>query len=508
MPSATGQLSQIKHIVQLMLENRSFDQMLGFLYPERDDFDGLTGNEESDSVTPNGRPVKAFKITPQPHGYHMPGCDPGEHFQDTNEQLFGQDPPPSGATATNRGFVKNFAKAIRSHARFSDTIAGTKPEDIMGMYPPEMLPVMTALAKSFAVCDQWFSSVPTQTMPNRAFAGAATSLGILTNPRHGSIFNCPSIFGRLSDVAEAGNGVIEGMKPWMIFGYDGRPLTRTDFPDTKFADSSHTGLFSDFKAHAAAGTLPAYTFLEPKFGENGNAQNDQHPNHDVAKGEQLMLDVYRALRHGPNWTNTLLIITYDEHGGNYDHVAPPATATPPDGIVGTIQDFNFDRFGVRVPALLISPWIEAGTVFRVTDGVIDHTSVLKTIQERFGTATLTERDKAAPSLAGVLTRASARTDDPLAGVSAPPPSDLPPEVNADIPSSIDAIHAARLADFEIPNEHGFHSFHQPDLSTAAKVHSYIQTRTAQWNQYVDRMTPAERKKQIQDAIAFGARRRK
>src|SRR6516162_6589483 len=147
---------------------------------------------------------------------------------------------------TNRGFVKNFAKALLAHAGFNDTIAGTKPEEIMGMYPPEMLPVMTALAKGFAVCDQWFAPVPTQTFPNRAFAGAATSLGDLMNHRH-RVFNCPSIYGRLSDVADAGDGKIEGINPWMIFGFDAPPLTRTDFPDTKFADRSHFGRFSDFQ---------------------------------------------------------------------------------------------------------------------------------------------------------------------------------------------------------------------------------------------------------------------
>ena len=500
-----SQLNQIKHIVQLMLENRSFDHMLGFLYPGRGGFEGLTGNEECDGVALNSPPVKVFKITQQPNGYHRPGCDPGEHFQDTNEQLFGRDPPPANATATNRGFVKNFAKALQAHAGFSDTIQGTKPEDIMGMYPPEMLPVMTALAKGFAVCDQWFASVPTQTFPNRAFAGAATSLGDLKNHTH-RLFNCPSIYGRLSDLAGATNGDIEGMKPWMIFGFDGPPLTRTNFPDTKFADSSHFGLFSDFQARSTAGTLPAYSFLEPRFGENDD-NNSQHPNHDVAKGERFLLDVYRTLQDGKNWSQTLLIITFDEHGGCFDHVAPPTTATPPDDIVGEIEDFGFDRFGVRVPALLISPWIEAGTVFRVADRVIDHTSVLKTMQERFGTVTLTNRDKAAPSLAAVLARPNPRTDDPLHGVSAPDPTAMPPEVDTDNPSPIEVVHATRLSDFEMPDQNGFHSFHEPDLSTSGKVRRYIQTRTAQWNQFVDKMSPAQRKKHVQDAIAFGARRR-
>ena len=220
-----------------------------------------------------------------------------------------------------------------------------------------------------------------------------------------------------------------------------------------------------------------------------------------------MLDVYRALRNGPNWNETLLVITYDEHGGCFDHVAPPTNATPPDGIVGEIQNFGFDRFGVRVPALLISPLIEAGTIFRATNGVIDHTSVLKTIQERFGTVTLTNRDKAAPSLAAVLARSVPRTDDPLAGVSAPGPTAMPPEVDTDSPSPIEMGHATRLADFEMPDEFGFHSFNEPDLSTTGRVRKYIQTRTEQWNQFIDKMTPAQRKQHVQDAIKFGARRR-
>jgi phospholipase C len=499
---ATNQLPKIKHIVQLMLENRSFDQMLGFLHPHSANFEGLTGNEECDDLTPGAPPVKVFKIKPKPHGYHMPGCDPGEHFQDTNEQLFGQDPPPAGAVATNRGFVKNFATALVTHAKFKDTIKGTKAEDIMGMYPPEMLPVMTTLAKSYAVCDRWFSSVPTQTFPNRAFAGAATSLGMLHNQK-GQVFNCPSIYGRLSDKAGAG-GTIEGMKAWMIFGYTSPPLTKTDFPDTQFADPSHYGLFSDFQALAAAGTLPAYSFLEPDWDPEGNSQ---HPNLDVAKGEQFMLDVYRALRDGPGWNDTLLLITYDEHGGNYDHVPPPTGATPPDNIVGEFEGFKFDRFGVRIPAILISPWIKEGTVFRAAQGEIDHTSVLKTIQERFGTQLLTKRDAAAPSLAPVLTLAAARTDDPLQGVHAPSATDLPPEVNADLPLSLATMHATRLEQFNVPNAHGFHSSHEPDLSSASKVRSYIKERDAQWNARVASMTPGERKKHIDDAIAHGMRRR-
>src|SRR5258708_118791 len=140
-----------------------------------------------------------------------------------------------------------------------------------------------------------------------------------------------------------------------IYGYNRDPLTRLDYTDIKTADESHFGHFRDFQARAAAGTLPAYTFLEPDFGAGGNSQ---HPNYDVAAGEQLIRDVYNTVRNGPGWNDTLLLITYDEHGGNYDPVPPPWGALPPADSIGEF-DFDFTRLGVPIPALLISPRIAA-----------------------------------------------------------------------------------------------------------------------------------------------------
>ena len=166
-----NQLGAIKHVVQLMLENRSFDQMLGFLYhdsgnksPSGQPFDGLTGNESNPDD--NGREFTVFKIDPNAsHPYLMPGADPGEGFYNTNYQLFSTDDPAPGAVPTNKGFVINFKAAIASDLSkgYKDTLPGTEPSDIMGMYPPETVPVMSALAKGYAVCDRWFSSAPTQT---------------------------------------------------------------------------------------------------------------------------------------------------------------------------------------------------------------------------------------------------------------------------------------------------------------------------------------------------------
>jgi phospholipase C len=328
---------------------------------------------------------------------------------------------------------------------------------------------MSGLAKGFAVCDAWFSSVPTMTLPNRAFALAGTSQGHLDD--HTKIFTCPSIFGRLSD-----KGI-----DWAIFGYNREPLTRLDYPDTQSADESHFGHFRDFQERASAGTLPAFTFLEPSWDATGNSQ---HPNYDVAAGEQLIHDVYYTLRNGRNWASTLLIITYDEHGGCYDHVAPPADAPPPGD--GTIGEFGFDftRYGVRVPAVLVSPLIATGTVYRAAQGRIDHTSVLRTIHERWGTDPLTQRDRAAASLGDVLTLATARNDDPLAGVAIPLSSSHHP--NASSLSRIDRIYAARVAALPVRNEKGHYEEASPGLTSAAELSDFIRDRTAAWKQHLQR----------------------
>ena len=414
MANGSSGLAAIEHVVVLMLENRSFDHMLGFLYPGNvspsgQPFDGLTGTESNPGS--NGQPVTVFRIEPTtPNAYYMPGADPGEGYMATNDQLYGNDngPASAGVAATGQGFVANYAYTLGWEAQESASwpvVSGTVEGDIMGCFTPEALPVLSALAKGYAVCDQWFASVPTETLPNRAFACAATSQGHMDDKTH--TFSSPTIFGLLG-AANLG---------WAVYGYDAEPLTKDTFTQITSADASHFGQFTDFQAAAAAGTLPAYTFVEPSWSSTGNSQ---HPNYDVALGEQLIHDVYEALRAGPGWPGTLLVITYDEHGGCYDHVPPPWGAVPPDNDTGEFS-FGFDRFGVRVPTVLVSPLIAPGTVYRAPAGgtPLDHTSVLKTVEQRWNLAALTARDAAAPGFGDVLTLSTPRTDDVLAGVTVP-----------------------------------------------------------------------------------------
>jgi phospholipase C len=350
-PPQAAPFAAVQHIVQVMLENRSFDHMLGFLYPNKSGpggqpFEGLSGTESNNDTS--GKPVAVYQIdTSTPGAYFMPGADPGEGYANTNVQLFGTGAPPSPPAATMTGFVTSFASAIPYDQRSGRSVlTGTTPSSIMGMFPPSALPVLSGLARGFAVCDHWYSSVPTETFPNRAFACAATSQGHMNDAT--SSFTVQSIFGLMTAHSVS----------WKIYGYDAEPLTRADFPDTMDAPETNFGKFADFQADAAAGQLPAYSFLEPSWSSTGNSQ---HPNYDVALGEAFILQVYQAVRNGPGWNNTLLLITYDEHGGCYDHVPPPSGATPPDSTIGEFG-FDFTRFGVRVPAVLVSPLIPAGTI--------------------------------------------------------------------------------------------------------------------------------------------------
>ena len=415
-----------------MLENRSFDHMLGYLYPGNvsssgQPFDGLAGTESNPGS--NGQPVTVFGIEPAtPNAYFMPGADPGEGYMSTNSQLYGSTKnPASGLAAPGQGFVKDYAYTLNWQSKESGwpIVSGTVEGDIMGCFTPAALPVLSALAAGYAVCDQWFASVPTETMPNRAFAAAATSQGHMDDKTR--TFTSPTIFGLL-DAAGLG---------WAVYGYTAEPLTKTTFTQISTADASHFGEFTDFQAAAAAGTLPPYTFLEPSWDSAGNSQ---HPNYDVALGEQLIHDVYEALRAGPGWPGTLLVITYDEHGGCFDHVPPPWGAVPPDSDAGEFS-FGFDRFGVRVPTVLVSPLIAPGTVYRAPAGgtPLDHTSIAKTVEQRWNLPALTARDAAAPAFGDVLTLTTARTDDVLAGVTVPVSSGPGPA--AGTVSHLEEIHA-------------------------------------------------------------------
>lgn len=483
--------SPFKHVVVMMFENRSFDSMLGFLYENnvspltKQPFEGFTGKETNPDS--NGNPVQVYKIDANdPQAYHMPRKDPGEGFANTNSQLFGAPQAPfDPKVVPNQGFVKDFGHQINNssvedmekaanagkpipteHIQYVPDLPGVAEKDIMGMYTPETLPVLSGLAKGYAVCDHWYCSVPSETLPNRAFMHLATSDGNLYDEVHS--YSNPSMFMNLSNHNHT----------WGIYGNNGKPYTVAfcaDIPSAVTMENGQekkqalpkgcqVGSFDDFKTALNSNSLPDYTFLEPVWGYKGNSQ---HPNYNVASGEQYLLDIYNAVKSSPYWEDTLLVITYDEHGGCYDHV------TPPNGAAKTKKSeafgFEFDRFGIRVPTVLISPWIKAGTVYRTKGNIpLDHTSILATLETLFNVPNLTVRDKAASDILDVATCKEPRKDDPIKGVVAPVAQ---PNTLQDHASQIQHMHAESLSD-KHRRETG-EDWKTPEFSSGHEVDSYI-----------------------------------
>ncbi len=446
LPPNPEALAKVSHIVVLMLENHSFDHMLGWLYDDPDaplrdqDFDGLRDDfwnplDSLDSngvaviekvpVKKNGAPIKGtkfIKADPDPSpDFCLPHPDPGEGFKDTNQQLFQtyevpNDYPPE---PTNFGFVNNYVNTIvnGTYRIFGGEI--NDPRTIMTTYTPGQLPVLSKLACEFAVCDHWYASVPSQTLPNRNFFHAATSCGQVNNKPQPTC-DAPTIYNRLEEagvswtVYVSSPNVPGDKNPKDSLTEDRQHFSLTRLTLTQLHPPSLDGHFraiDHFYQDAKCGELPAYSFLEPQY--SGHGQNDQHPPSDVRPGEQLIADVYNAVRESPGWEQTLLVITYDEHGGCFDHVPPPGGAAPPEkGKPPGQFGFAFNRFGVRVPTVLISPYIKPNTVCRPHGWPpFDHTSIIKTVRNRFGlTEQLTERDGAAPDVSCVLNLLEPRTD--------------------------------------------------------------------------------------------------
>ncbi|HWI32409.1 MAG TPA: alkaline phosphatase family protein [Microbacterium sp.] len=430
------------HVVVLMGENRSFDNLLGWLYtpdnlPEGETFDGLAFGDYS-NPDPSGRRVSAHVYEgPTDIVMGLPNPDPGEEFPHVNTQLFGTvDPasnadlwvesmappynaPAAGAAATMEGFLKDYYINIERARQ------GTPPEpfeadDIMGGFSPEMLPVLSTLAREFAVFDAWFAAVPSQTYCNRSFFHASTSHGHVTN-KHGGGYDkwldapaAPTIFNRLDEAGVSWKVYYDEQQLVSLTGVIHAPVLETQWR------TKHFGFMSEFYEDAKNGDLPAYAFIEPRLVYN---HNDFHPPFgvfrtsqvdgrpvldsavsDVRAGEALVADVYNAVRKsatpdGSNALNTLLLITFDEHGGTYDHVPPPS-ATPPDADAPPGEmGFGFDRLGARVPAIAVSAYTRAGTIVH---DEMHHGSVIATLCRQHGLRPLTRRDAGANDLSPVI----------------------------------------------------------------------------------------------------------
>ena len=436
--------SPIRNVFVLMLENRSFDHIFG-----QSGIPGLT--------IPAPGTTNSYAGTAYPVGSPAPltmTADPGHEFGDVVEQLAGVGAtyPPGGPypPISMSGFAANYATATDEST--APPTAAHIGDIMLGFQTAAQLPTSYALATSFAVCDHWFSSIPGPTWPNRMFVHAASSAGLDHSPSTAQIVQWESVSGFAFPHGSIYQALTAAGLQWRIYN------DNTDAYSDNPQNGSALGAIPQVSAlkgvtlldvnsltHFASdlqGPYPyQYTFIEPNYGDITDntyaGGSSQHPMDDVYGGEGLIKAVYEAIRNSPLWPTSLLVVTYDEHGGFFDSVAPPSAIPPGDGS-GTAYNeagFTFDQLGVRVPAIVVSPLIPAGVVDHT---VYDHSSVPATLERLFGFPALTARDAAANDVRHLFA-ATARTDCPT---TLPGPV-LPVEHPRSMPTAVEPADDAR-----------------------------------------------------------------
>jgi phospholipase C len=428
-PAGTDMLPEIKHIVVLMMENHSFDNYLGTMTGRGEglplDAQGLPTAENADK---DGKPVRSYHLG----STHQVKGTPGQSWHATHLQW-------------NSGGMDGFVTATQEIDADADASLA------MGYWTEQDLPFYHGLAKTFPLADHWFGSCLGPTFPNRRFLIAGTANGLVDDlplhlldyPAAGTIFDMLSQHGiawtnyhpttgdhhhsRVRRYASYRRRTVRRRASWLSRHFKNASDMQKDIVFT--ADLYPMGIarhvlhvrgMDAFCEDAENGTLPAFSIVDPSF-EEYSEENPQ----DIRKGESFAADVINRVMHGKGWPHTLLIWAYDEHGGYYDHVPPPA-AVPPDEIDGRSManrgpvlslahrllfpqnakdaqndggPMRYDQYGVRVPAVIVSPYARPDCVL---SDVFDHTSVLKLVEEKWNLPALTKRDAAALSPIGAL----------------------------------------------------------------------------------------------------------
>jgi phospholipase C len=437
----------LDHVVLVLFENRSFDNLLGRLYQpgEVPSFEGVIGKDLSNPIPEWAEHGADKRVVPYDVATDMdsPNPDPGEEFQHTNTQLYNIldegnrfkdatemaapfNAPPDDRAPTMDGFVTDYISFFTVEMGRQPTYDEYK--QIMTGYTPEQVPVISAIARGFGVFDHWFSEVPSQTMTNRSFWTAGTASGFVVNRPMSDFMHhnhAETIFNRLEKHG----------KTWKVYVLEPDPISFTGMIHmARLHDRFATNFvpFSEFERDAAEGTLPNFSFIEPNLLAG---HGDYHPAFarallpglevpidppsSILSGEAFLARIYNAVRSadseaGSNTYNTTFFIGWDEPGGTYDHV-PPGPVEPPDATEPLVPfDFRFHRSGYRVPAIIVSPWVAQGVVF--TDEY-RHTSLMATLRKVWDLGEpLSARD------------AAARTFDDAFTLTEPRPPETWPEV--------------------------------------------------------------------------------
>ncbi|KAL3478167.1 phosphoesterase family-domain-containing protein [Aspergillus californicus] len=386
----------IKNVVVLVQENLSFDAIAG----------GLTYNPDIDNLVnhtfcnpANVSDPHSPQVCAKPIAKNIAADDPDHSIAGGNQQVYGTDHPDLSIHRPNmQGFV---TEQIRAYGIQDDDLS--RAAEVINYYAPEHVPVFSSLAENYLLFDRWFASVPGPTNPNRAYMTSGTSHGHGYNDRGFDVSSLPqvSVFEQLSAANIS----------WINYS------NATGFaPDSMFykwtvqsgKSRTHVKSISNFYKDAAAGNLPQFTWINPEC----CSYTSFHPPSPTDLSEGFVKSIYEAVRSSPQWNETLFILTFDEHGGFADHVPPPENVPPGDSIPyteiagdGKPTTFHFDRLGIRVPTLLISPWVEKGAVVhspKNQSGEYSHTSILKYVAELWGLDILTPRVEWSPSFKDLI----------------------------------------------------------------------------------------------------------
>ena len=430
---------RIKHVFVLMLENRSFDHFFGFTDIRGTDFetgapttiDNLLGKDPTNVDPADNSAVHTSH--PADFALSAQDGDPGHEFEHVFEHLVGPgavyDPNQPYPAIDNSGYVANYRNR-----------GSANPFKCMACYEEQQLPIITTLAREFAICDQWFASMPGPTWPNRLFVHAASSAGLDNSPGSWDTVTTTLIDGYRFDNGNIYDRLEDKCLDWLVFEGDETPQV---FSLSGMNFNALQGRFrnmEDFRSSVNDKLFPAsYSFIEPDYGnimpwtpEDFTCGTSQHPLDDVTRGERLIKEVYEAVRNSPHWESSMIVITHDENGGFFDHTVPPAAVHPGDSVTDNENvhvKFDFKQLGPRVPAVVISPWIARGTIDHRKH---EHPTVIKTLRDLFSLGSLTERDRQANSLAPLLTLTAPRTDCPT---TLPPVAESGWRCTSDAPDS-------------------------------------------------------------------------
>lgn len=413
--------SKVKHVVYYVLESRSYDNVLGWLYenggpdtwidaepPVRGAFTGNTN-------TSCGQTVGQYEFQggglSTDYDLNAPAVDPFHGTTDSICQQWsgGYAAYQAGEPADMGGFLAN---------------QGTK--STMVTFTPAQMPILNGLAAAFAVCDDWFCSLPGGTTANRAYLASGSAYGITVSYESGPAYTNfpdrvrrPSMFKVL-----ANNGIDDWAVYWTIqwqgFPYTWHLFVENQVPTIDANQATHSRAFTQFASDCANGTLPAFSFIEPKWFSSDGVFSSYHPSGDIIPGQEQLNAIYETLKNSPIWEETVLVIAFSKGGGIYDHIPTPfaSRAWPHD----TNDGFAFDAYGSRVPAIVVSPWVKAATLFRSPTPIpFDHTSLVATVLDWFGVPRsrwgLGNRVANAPTFEKVLQASAPRTDAPTLTVA-------------------------------------------------------------------------------------------